>query len=85
MNVKELARNEFRTLEKEYFMLCDWQEEGRVGKGGLKFKGQEVEIVHFSLFSRKQNYLYVARGQGIVRCVRMESFAMTVLRKYMPD
>lgn len=67
--MKELGRNEFRTWEKGYFMLCDCQEEGRVAKGGLKFKAQEVEVVHaLFIFSIKQEAKLFVRGKRARHC-----------------
>lgn len=74
MNMKELRRNKFRTRGKGYFMLCDWQEEGRVGKGGLKLKGQGVEVVHalFIFFIKQEAKVFVS-GLGTRHCEGREN------------
>lgn len=55
-------------------MLCDWQEEGTVGKGGLKFKGQEVEVVHaLFIFSIKQETKLFVSSKGARPCEGCEN------------
>lgn len=72
--MRDLGRNEFRTWEEGYFMLCDWQEEGRVGKGGSKFKGQEVEVVHaLFIFSIKQEAKLFISGKRARHCEGYEN------------